>query len=341
MINKANRTYVLMGILGLFMLFGATAAEAKCVPKIDNFIFLVDQSGTMYDRCSKDCGNVTKMAVAKRILSGLNDLIPEAGEKGALYLYSPFKPVVTPRVHSRATLGEGIRSIPDSQPIWATPMGVAFSNLDPVLAGLTGKTAIIIVSDGMEYVNPCLVCEAAKIYAKYPNVCIDIISLADTKEGKQTLSRLNKLNGCSVLCDGCDLIKDSSMKCIMDIFCSEQAETMTPKAQTMILRGIHFDFNKYDIKQEWAPILDEAASMLRAHPEISVVIGGHTDGVGSVPYNQVLSEHRAAAVRTYLERKGISGHRMTAEGFGKMKPIADNNTDQGRAMNRRVELHVQ
>jgi OOP family OmpA-OmpF porin len=237
-------------------------------------------------------------------------------------------------VFSKAKFGEGIRKIKDEQAIFdrLTPMGLDIDNLEPVLAGLTGRTAIIIISDGWANLGPDPVGEARKIYAKYPNVCIHVISLADRKEGKAILTALNKLNGCSMLVSGCDFKE-------LPIFYTEAAEEApAPMKESIILRGIHFDFNKYDIKPEWAVVLDEAASTLNEHPEISVVVEGHTDAVGSVPYNQVLSEKRAEAVKSYLVRKGVSSMRLSAEGFGKLKPIADNDTDEGRAMNRRVEI---
>jgi OOP family OmpA-OmpF porin len=108
----------------------------------------------------------------------------------------------------------------------------------------------------------------------------------------------------------------------------------------LILRGVNFDFDKATLTVEAKGILDQVASALQARPDIKVEIDGHTDGKGSVPYNQKLSERRAASVKAYLVGKGVDGGRMTTAGFGKSRPIADNKTDEGRALNRRVELKV-
>ncbi|MBV8062405.1 MAG: OmpA family protein [Nevskia sp.] len=108
----------------------------------------------------------------------------------------------------------------------------------------------------------------------------------------------------------------------------------------LILRGVNFDFDKATLTAEAKTILDQVASALQARPDIKVEIDGHTDGKGSVSYNQKLSERRAASVKAYLVGKGIDGGRMTTAGFGKSRPIADNKTDEGRALNRRVELKV-
>jgi OOP family OmpA-OmpF porin len=108
----------------------------------------------------------------------------------------------------------------------------------------------------------------------------------------------------------------------------------------LILRGVNFDFNKATLTPDAKMILDQVAEALTARPDIKVEVDGHTDGKGSVRYNQRLSEHRAATVKTYLIGKGIDGGRMTTAGFGKSRPIADNATEEGRAINRRVELKV-
>lgn len=108
----------------------------------------------------------------------------------------------------------------------------------------------------------------------------------------------------------------------------------------LILRGVNFDFDKATLTADAKGILDQVAAALQARPDIKVEIDGHTDGKGSVPYNQKLSERRAASVKVYLVGKGIDTARMTTAGFGKSRPIADNKTDEGRALNRRVELKV-
>jgi OOP family OmpA-OmpF porin len=111
-------------------------------------------------------------------------------------------------------------------------------------------------------------------------------------------------------------------------------------AERIVLRGVHFDFDKSDIRPDAAVILDEAASMLSGRPDISVRVQGHTDATGPEAYNEGLSERRAASVREYLVDKGIAASRLTSAGFGESQPMATNDTREGRALNRRVELQV-
>jgi OOP family OmpA-OmpF porin len=116
-------------------------------------------------------------------------------------------------------------------------------------------------------------------------------------------------------------------------------------AEVIRLRGVNFDFDKADIRPDAAVILDEAATLLKDAlsdcPSRSVSVEGHTDAVGTDDYNQGLSERRSNSVMDYLVGQGVSGSRLMAKGFGESSPIATNETAEGRALNRRVELRLQ
>jgi len=111
-----------------------------------------------------------------------------------------------------------------------------------------------------------------------------------------------------------------------------------PAKEKLVLRGINFDFDKYNIKPEFEPVLDEAVSTLQAKPNVRINVNGHTDNVGTVEYNIGLSNRRANSVVNYLTSKGIASDRLVPQGFGLSQPIATNSTAEGRAQNRRVEL---
>ena len=107
------------------------------------------------------------------------------------------------------------------------------------------------------------------------------------------------------------------------------------------LHGIYFDFDQATIGPESRPALEGAARILKENPGIRVEIQGHTDSKGSDAYNLLLSERRAQSVVDYLVRNlGIDLSRLTAEGYGESKPVADNETDDGRAINRRVDFVI-
>jgi hypothetical protein len=101
-----------------------------------------------------------------------------------------------------------------------------------------------------------------------------------------------------------------------------------------------FDFNKYTLKPEAREKLAKVSGILLAYPNLKVQVEGYTDNIGSDDYNQKLSEERADSVRDYLVGESVTDSNVTAKGFGKSNPIADNSTNQGRAQNRRVELVV-
>ena len=106
------------------------------------------------------------------------------------------------------------------------------------------------------------------------------------------------------------------------------------------LGGVHFDFDKATLKPSALKILDEAAYLLNKHEKVVVEVAGHTDSKGSEEYNQSLSERRATAVKDYLNSKGVKASRLSSRGYGELQPVASNDTEAGRAENRRVELIV-
>ena len=86
--------------------------------------------------------------------------------------------------------------------------------------------------------------------------------------------------------------------------------------------------------------LDQLGQMMKDNPSIKIKVLGHTDNIASDAYNITLSEKRAESVTKYLTDKGIDASRLSAIGFGKRMPVADNNTEEGRALNRRVEIQL-
>jgi OOP family OmpA-OmpF porin len=113
-----------------------------------------------------------------------------------------------------------------------------------------------------------------------------------------------------------------------------------PSRERIVLRGVNFDFDKSNIRPDAAVILDEAVRILSGDSS-PVSIEGHTDAIGTDAYNQGLSERRAASVKKYLVEHGIDASRLSTVGYGESRPISSNQTREGRALNRRVELNVE
>ncbi|MGD8962326.1 MAG: OmpA family protein [Desulfobacterales bacterium] len=106
-------------------------------------------------------------------------------------------------------------------------------------------------------------------------------------------------------------------------------------------KNILFEFNRFDLKPQFFPFLDAVAARLEQNPNLNIEIHGHTDNIGSEKYNQNLSDNRARSVKNYFVSKGIKSERLIPEGFGFKIEKASNETEAGRALNRRVELAVQ
>jgi len=114
----------------------------------------------------------------------------------------------------------------------------------------------------------------------------------------------------------------------------------TERGLLLTLGGVLFEFGKADLKSGAESQLDRVAGFLIANPDRDVVIEGHTDNVGGDAVNQKLSQARAEGVRDYLSLQGVAPGRLAARGYGKGHPVASNETDAGRAQNRRVELTI-
>ncbi len=105
-----------------------------------------------------------------------------------------------------------------------------------------------------------------------------------------------------------------------------------------MLRGVHFDFNKSNIRPGDAAVLDEAASTLKANPNVTIDVNGYCDAIGGEEYNLRLSDRRSNSVVDYLEHQGIPASQLVPHGYGKTNFVATNDTAEGRSQNRRVEL---
>ncbi|MGQ9678174.1 MAG: OmpA family protein [bacterium] len=116
---------------------------------------------------------------------------------------------------------------------------------------------------------------------------------------------------------------------------------LVAKGMVLTLKGVYFEFGKATLRTESYPALMEAAQIMKDNPDIQVEIQGHTDNIGSESSNQHLSEKRAYAVMNFLvQYGGIDPKRLNARGFGESRPIASNDTEEGRQLNRRVEFVI-
>jgi OOP family OmpA-OmpF porin len=154
--------------------------------------------------------------------------------------------------------------------------------------------------------------------------------------------------GRQVDADGCEIVLDSDGDGVVD---SQDACPGTPKGVRVDHRGceikeeielpnVNFELDSAVLTRDSTTTLDGAVATLNRYPELAVECAGHTDSTGTDEYNQKLSEARAHSVCEYLASHGIDRSRLTEQGYGESRPIADNETDAGRAENRRVVLRI-
>jgi outer membrane protein OmpA-like peptidoglycan-associated protein len=110
--------------------------------------------------------------------------------------------------------------------------------------------------------------------------------------------------------------------------------------RTFVLNNIFFETDKYELSELSYAELHKLETFLGENPFVRIMICGHTDNVGSAGYNQVLSENRARSVYDYLIEHGVDPDRLEYKGFGLTQPVSDNDTEEGRALNRRTEILI-
>lgn len=144
----------------------------------------------------------------------------------------------------------------------------------------------------------------------------------------------------SLVCLGCTGTKKEQDSLVDSVAEETTVADSFQVGATFVLHNIFFDYDKATILQQSYNELQNLLAILQSHPTMKIEIDGHTDGHGSIDYNQRLSENRAKAVVDFLISKGIDPKRLQYKGFGKTRPIDTNTTDEGRAHNRRVEFMV-
>jgi OOP family OmpA-OmpF porin len=119
------------------------------------------------------------------------------------------------------------------------------------------------------------------------------------------------------------------------------AKTEVTNDEIKLKEKVEFETDSAKLLPSSFPILDEVVTVMKEHPDIEHVrVGGHTDSTSTPDHNLKLSDERAASVKQYLVDKGIAADRLSSKGYGQTRPIGDNKTEEGRAQNRRVEVHI-
>ena len=326
-----------------------TVTQTDLIRLVDNFIVLFDTSGSANENVPGR--EMTKIQASKAQLVDRNAWLPELGYKAGLYIYTDnktlmgtFKEVVGMQPYSRETFAAGINQLPDKGQ-GPTMLQPAMSGLRDILKGLSGKTAVIMFTDGSFTVNrgtkrPL---EIAQELAEDHDVCFYLISSATTDMNKNLLAAVSKVNACSRVIPLTAFLDDPLyLSGALFTVKTTSYERLKPVTQTVgfVTDDILFDFNSADLRPEYSEKKDKLVDFLKQNPDTHVVAAGFADSAGDEEYNLGLSERRAASVKRALTDAGISGDRIVTLWFGELNPVADNATEDGRQLNRRVELAV-
>jgi outer membrane protein OmpA-like peptidoglycan-associated protein len=124
----------------------------------------------------------------------------------------------------------------------------------------------------------------------------------------------------------------------LSTYLADKPATDVPKR--FVFDDLHFETGSTRLTPEGQRTVDSLLLVLKAYPSVQIALEGHTDATGDAAANKTLSQQRADAVKQTLVSGGVAAERVKAEGYGQERPVADNNTDAGRARNRRLELVV-
>jgi OOP family OmpA-OmpF porin len=343
--------------------------------KVDTFVVVLDASSSMND----DYNGRPKIDQAKEIIARMNQTIPPLDYRAGLVAFGSGACLdgndakvlygVTP--YRRADLAAGLDLLKCAGGVSPMSEGIKTSHTKLQDSNF-GRTALIIVSDAADIYQGGAIENAKKLKeAMGDKLCIYPIQVGQDKGGSKLMDELAKIGGCGFAVNADDISSPNAMADYVKKVFLAPAVAKAPVAAAPVagvvdsdgdgvpdsrdkcpntpkgvkvnadgcweLKGVYFDNDKAVIKD--TKVLDEAVAILKANPKLTGEVHGYTDSTASPEYNQKLSEARAKAVRDYFVKQGIAPERIRAKGFGETRPVASNDTAEGRAQNRRVELH--
>jgi OOP family OmpA-OmpF porin len=343
--------------------------------KVDTFVVVLD-TGSAMERTYRKRLEADR---AQEIVSWMNRMIPPLDYQAALLYFSSgsclscedatvlYGPGPYKRDEFAAGL-DGYKAAGETSRVSPLSRGVEASRI--ILQGNPGRVAVIVASDSENVLHGRAFKSVQKLKgALGDRLCIYPIQVDKACDGRRMMDELVKVGGCGFAVNADDIASPQAMAdYVKEVFLTSAAAPVaaaplytaldadgdgvpdsldkcpnTPKGVKVdadgcwVLRGVYFDTGQAVIRGTYA--MNEALAVLKANPNLTVEVYGHTDSTASSDYNQKLSEARAKAVRDYLINQGVQPERIQAKGFGETRPIASNETEEGRALNRRVELH--
>jgi len=341
------------------------------VLKANNFTVILDKSGSMGEKYK----GKQKLDCARDLASAFNHTVPNANITGALRMFGKkanVQPAGTdllwgPAAQNAAALDAGLNQVGFSN--GDSPLNLALDATAQDFKSVQGNIAVVIFTDANKEVMNYAAVKKSVMNLKSQfgdRICIYPVQIGADKEAAKFLAQVATDGGCGFMVKGDDIAASKGMAdfvanvflqkapevveviCVDDdgdLVCAELDKCPgTPKGAKVnkfgcwVLGDVLFDFDKSNIKPQYYRFLDDAAKVFEMNPSIKVEVQGNTDNIGTAKYNMKLSLERAKSVMQYLVNKGVAQSRLAVRGFGFSRPVATNDTDEGRALNRRVEL---
>ncbi len=353
-------------------------SSGQYVQKTDNFFVVNDSSSSMADRYLgagySAQPSPTKFSVEKEILNRINLSIPNLKLTSSIRSFG-FGPCLSwefsklnqaPASYSKSSFGSGIDTLTCAS--GGSPLDSGIEETPEDLSATAGNIAVLILSDGEVDTDP--VPAVKRLKQRYGDkLCLYNVWVGNEQDayGQAVLNQLSDIAGCGF---GTTAERISSPEGMSKFVQSIFLKAGTPVADCSIqdddadgvnncndkclgtLKGAHvnafgcwivdvkFDNDRSNIKPQYYPELDNAVTVIQQNPGVNIEVQGHTSSTGTIAYNQRLSERRARAVKNYLSRNIQTGGKLTTRGYGLTRPIDTNETEAGRANNRRVQLEV-
>lgn len=320
----------------------ASIFEAKnsvpCGHLADSVVFALDVSGSMMNR--DEGAELTRAEQAREfVVKILEEAADKAPAKASVITLAPFTKLVPEGEFKpedmRKTLDERLPRLE----VFGRPTWVGERAMTHLSTPAAGTQAMVVVTDGEVELKRDAhrkLAEALNAYkAANPSAALRLVSAARTDEEKASVEALKAEVQFAGVYELDALVADDAQRkaFVTDAFWRE-----CPKVEVVEIQDIYFDFDKSTLTPDSVERLKEAVAFVKTRdPSETITIAGWTDFRGSDAYNAGLSKRRADAVKTFFEKEGIDPARMSTEGNGKSFKY-DNETAEGRHMNRRVEL---
>ena len=318
--------------------------EENFIKTADNFLVLFDTSASMAEYVDKGA-KISKYDVARKILKQKMEQLPDLGYNGGLYTFAPYGEAYPMGPFDKGRYAQALNSLP-AQPKGGTFLAQSLRKIDPILASQSGKTVVFIFTDGTsDFAGATKDPEdyTQELADKY-NVCFYMIGDATNTRSEKRLTDMAKANACSRVIPFKQFVDNPNYitGALYVVKATERIETITETRISGLRVGdVLFGFNQTDVMSQYSDDLNQLGMFLKKNPNAYALLVGYTDSIGDEEYNLGLSNRRADSVAAYLmNNHGVKQDQVVVNWYGEANPAASNDTAEGRAQNRRVEVAV-